>query len=82
MCVSDSVEQRTCRVVAEVFGLPADQVTLATSHETLEDWDSLNVLNVLMAIEGEFDVTVAPEEAAEFVSVERIVSVLRSKGVA
>jgi acyl carrier protein len=79
--VADSVEQRTCQVVADVFGLPADQVTLQTSHETLEGWDSLNVLNVLMAIEGEFGVTITPEEAAEFVSVERIVGVLRGKNV-
>jgi acyl carrier protein len=79
--VSSPVEQRTCQVVAEVFGLPAEQVTLATSHETLADWDSLNVLNVLMAIEGEFEVTVDPEEAAEFVSVQRIVTVLRGKGI-
>jgi len=79
--VSSPVEQRTRQVVAEVFGLPVDQVTLATSTETLPDWDSLNVLNVLMAIEGEFDVTVDPEEAAEFVSVQRIVTVLKSKGI-
>ncbi|HEX4143244.1 MAG TPA: acyl carrier protein [Pirellulales bacterium] len=79
--MSSPVEQRTCQVVAEVFGLPVEQVTLATSHETLEDWDSLNVLNVLMAIEGEFDVTVDPEEASEFVSVQRIVTVLQTKGI-
>ncbi|HTU24594.1 MAG TPA: acyl carrier protein [Pirellulales bacterium] len=79
--MSSDVEDRTRRVVAEVFGLPVEQVTLATSHETLPDWDSLNVLNVLMAVESEFGVTVAPEEAAEFVSVERIVAVLRSKNV-
>ncbi len=30
--VSSPVEQRTCQVVAEVFGLPVEQVTLATSH--------------------------------------------------
>ncbi len=69
--VASPVEQRTCQIVAEVFGLRVDQVTLATSHETIEDWDSLNLLNVLMAIEGEFNVTVAPEEAAEFVSVRK-----------
>lgn len=79
--MSSPVEQRTRQVVAEVFGLPVEQVTLATSTETLPDWDSLNVLNVLMAIEGEFDVTVDPEEAAEFVSVQRIVTVLKSKGI-
>jgi acyl carrier protein len=76
-----TVEERTRKVVAEVFGLPLATVTAQTSHENVDDWDSLNVLNVLMAIEGEFDVSVSPEEAAEFVSVERIVAVLRTKGV-
>ncbi|MGD9722105.1 MAG: acyl carrier protein [Pirellulales bacterium] len=79
--MSDTVEQRTCRLVAEVLGLPADQVTRATSHETIDNWDSLNLLNILMAVEGEFGVSVSPEEAADFVSVERIVTVLASKGV-
>lgn len=76
-----SVEERTCRVVAEVFGLPVDQVSTATSHEQIEDWDSLNVLNILMAVEGEFGVSVSPEEVADFMSVEKILAVLRTKGV-
>ncbi len=79
--MADPVEQRTCQVVADVFGLDPGEVTLATSHETVEGWDSLNMLNILMAIEGEFGVTIAPEEAAEFVSVQRIVAVLRGKRV-
>jgi acyl carrier protein len=80
--VPNTVEERTRQVVAEVFGLPLEKVTLATSHENVEDWDSLNVLNVLMAIESEFDVTVSPEEAASFVSVEKILAVLKTKGAA
>jgi acyl carrier protein len=67
--------------VAEIFGLPVEEVTLSSSHETIEEWDSLNLLNILMSVEGEFGVSVSPEEAAEFVSVERILGVLRSKGV-
>ena len=77
-----TVEERTRQLVAEVFGLPLEQVSRATSHETVEDWDSLNVLNVLMAVEGEFGVTISPEEAAHFVSVEKILAVLESKGIA
>jgi acyl carrier protein len=76
-----TVEERTRQVVAEVFGLPLDQVTLATSYETVENWDSLNLLNVLMSVEAEFEVTIDPEEAASFVSVEKILNVLRTKGV-
>jgi acyl carrier protein len=77
-----SVQQRVCRVVADVFGLPAEQVTLATSQQQVEAWDSLNVLNIMMAVEGEFGVSISPEEVAEFMSVEQILAVLRSKGVA
>lgn len=81
MPLSDTIEYRTRQVVAEVFGLPIESVTPSSSHETIEEWDSLNLLNILMSVEGEFGVSVSPEEAAEFVSVERILGVLRSKGV-
>ncbi len=79
--MSETVEQRTRRIVAEVFGLPVESITRDTSHESIEDWDSLNVLNVLMAVEGEFGVSISPEEAASFVSVQKILDVLASKGV-
>ncbi len=79
--MSDSLEERTRKVVAEVFGLPLEKVTRATSTETVEEWDSLNVLNILMAVESEFAVSISPEEAAGFVSVEKILKVLESKGV-
>jgi len=79
--LSNTVEQRTCQIVSEVFGLPIESVTRESSHETIEDWDSLNVLNVLMAVEGEFGVSISPEEAASFVSVVKILDVLSSKGV-
>lgn len=80
--MSSTVEERTRTIVAEVFGLPLEQVTRSTSHETIADWDSLNVLNILMAVEGEFGVAISPEEAASFVSVDKIIAVLASKGVA
>jgi acyl carrier protein len=77
----DTVTDRTRRIVAEVFGLPPQEVSIKTSHDDVENWDSLNILNLLMAVESEFGVSISPEEAAEFLSVESIVAVLRSKGV-
>jgi acyl carrier protein len=80
--VPESLEDRTRKVVAEVFGLPLAEVTRDTSSETVEEWDSLNVLNILMAVESEFSVSISPEEAAGFISVEKIIAVLESKAVA
>jgi acyl carrier protein len=73
--------ERTRKIVADVFGVPLDEITEQSSHETIEGWDSLNLLNVLMAVESEFGVSISPEEAASFVSVEKIVAVVNSKGV-
>jgi acyl carrier protein len=80
--VPSTVEERTRQLVAEVFGLPLESVTRATSHETVEEWDSLSVLNILMSVEAEFGVAISPEEAANFVSVDKILATLESKGVA
>lgn len=75
----DDPQARVYRVVSDVFGVPLQQVTLATSHENVKGWDSLSIINLLMAIESEFDVSMEPEDAAHFGSVKGIVEILKSR---
>lgn len=77
--MTDSTETRVRRVVSDVFGVPVDQVSLATTHESVDGWDSLSVINLLMAVEGEFGVSMEPEDAAHFGSVQGIVNVLHDR---
>jgi acyl carrier protein len=76
--VPDDIEPRVRRLVAEVLGLAEADVTNATSSETVADWDSLAVMNLLMSVEGEFAVAVSPEDVANFTSVESIVATVRA----
>lgn len=75
----DNIEQRVCRLVADVFGLAPGDVTTATTYEQVPEWDSLHILNLLMAVEEEFGVSIAPEDAAELTSVAKIAALVRSK---
>jgi acyl carrier protein len=75
----EPIEDRVRRVVAEVFGLDPASVTLATANEQVESWDSLNILNLLMAVEEEFGISLSPEEAGQLTSVAGIVALVRSK---
>jgi len=75
-----SLEDRARKVVADVLGLPLGEVTLGTSHENVSDWDSMNVINMMMAIESEFGIELAVDDAARFVSVGAIVAALRERG--
>lgn len=70
--------QRTLAVVLEVS--PAD-LTDEASPDSVTTWDSLNHLNLVMAIEGEFGISLSAEEAIEMRNVGIIRAVLRRYGI-
>ena len=78
--MSDSLPPRICRVVADVFGLEETEVGIDTSHEDVEDWDSLQIVQLSIALEHEFDVSFRPEESITFFSVKNIHAALSDKG--
>jgi acyl carrier protein len=73
------VLNRVQRILADIFHIPVDQITLMSSPETIENWDSLNHLNVVLAIEQEFGVELMPEEIDQLLSVEHIMVLLDEK---
>lgn len=77
--MATSVETRVRGVVADVFGLPLSTVTRDTSHEQVETWDSLNIVHLLLALQEEFEVSISPDEAVQFLSVSNIVTVIELK---
>jgi acyl carrier protein len=77
--MSDALSERTCRLVESVFGLTVGTVTEAASRDSIEAWDSVNVVNLVVALEGEFDITIGIDEAVDLTSVRAIVSLLRAK---
>jgi acyl carrier protein len=49
-------------VASDIFGIPADRITAETSPETIENWDSMQHLNLVLAIEEKFGVQLEPED--------------------
>jgi acyl carrier protein len=66
-------------VVTEVLGEPVDDTS---SPETTEGWDSLNHLNIILAIEAEFDVQLTMDDALGAETVGAFREQLQAKGVA
>ena len=61
---------RVLSVMSKVFGCP---VTEESTIETVAEWDSLRHMELIIALEHEFDVQFRTEELAELVTVPRIV---------
>ena len=73
------VEGRLRTVVADVLGLDASAVGADTSPDTVEAWDSLQHLNLVLAIEEEFDFQVSDAEMTEMVSFPLITAIVNEK---
>ena len=61
-------ELKLKQVIGSVLGVPAESIDDSTSTDTLEDWGSLEQLNLILALEEEFGVEIPDEEAADITS--------------
>lgn len=57
------------------------QLTPQLSGKDIEEWDSFNHLNLMIAIEEEFAVKLQPQEVEVIKSVNDLVDLLKGKGV-
>lgn len=56
-------------IIAEVLNVEADEITLNTTFVDDLSADSLDIFQIIMGIEEEFDIEIPTEEAEKIVSV-------------
>ncbi len=69
------------RIVARVFGVSPGTITDESSNQTLEAWDSLNHVTLILELESAYGVSFSADETLGMTSVAGIKRVLRSHGV-
>jgi acyl carrier protein len=57
-----STFERVRSVASDIFGVPADKITAESSPQTIDNWDSMQHLNLVLAIEEKFGVQLGPED--------------------
>jgi acyl carrier protein len=66
-------------IASDIFGIPADKITPSSSPETIENWDSIQHLNLVLALEEKFNLQLSPEEIEEIKSVGAGAKLIESK---
>jgi acyl carrier protein len=66
------MREKVFLIVSQVFEVPLEQINEQLSPETIEVWDSLNHMNLILALEEEFDIQFTDEKIVEMLSVELI----------
>ena len=66
-------------IASDIFGVPMDKITADSSPETIETWDSMQHLNLVLAIEEKFGLQLSPEEIEEMKSVGLVAALVEKK---
>jgi acyl carrier protein len=74
-------ELKLKQVLADVFGLQAEEIDENASTDTVEDWDSLRHLNLVIALEEAFDLSFSEDQAVEILDFLLIKETLKEHGV-
>ena len=70
--------EKLAKIIAEVLNVDANEITLDTTFVDELGADSLDVFQIIMGIEEEFDIELPNEEAEKIVSVGDAVEAIKS----
>ena len=73
------MESRIKAVMAAVFEVPVDEITDESSPDNIESWDSLKHMNLVLALEEEFNIGFEDDEIVEMMNYALIRLILSKK---
>lgn len=74
-------ENKLKELMATVFNVAPREITDRATPDSIENWDSVNHLNLVLAIEETFDIELTEDESVEILSFPLIKFVLQEHGV-
>ena len=64
----ESVQPKIYQLMSNVFEIPIEEISEESSLDSIPSWDSIRHLNLILAIEEEFGVTIPDEEVGNLVN--------------
>ena len=69
------------RVLADVFGIDASLIDEQASVDSIKNWDSLNHLKLVLALEERFNISLNEDQIVEMLNYPLVKAVLQEHGV-
>ena len=75
--MNPEIERRVKQIVSNVFSIEPHDITENASPETIEKWNSLGHMNLIVALEEEFKIQFSDLQIIEITSLSLIVYAIR-----
>lgn len=78
--MEEKIYERLNAIFRDVFDDDEIEVVPETNSETIEDWDSLEHINLVVAIEKEFGLKFSMDEVTGMANVGEMVEIIKARG--
>ena len=79
--MKNNIEKRIKNVMSTVFEVPRNQINNESSTDTIEAWDSLKHMNLIIALEEEFKIQFTDEDTLQMLNYLLIKTIIIEKMV-
>jgi len=73
------MDDKIKKIMSEVFSVSIESISEESSRQNLESWNSLNHLQMVFALEDEFQITLSPSEATRIIDFQSVKELLSNK---
>mgnify|MGYP005690285923 CR=1 FL=1 len=77
--MNNTIKQNIKEVMSLVLEIPNENIDDGSSPDTIESWDSLRHMNLIVALEEKFKIQFTDEEIVEMMSFSIIESIINGK---
>jgi acyl carrier protein len=74
-----NVLDQVCSIAGDVLHVPVAKLSAESAPESIENWDSVQHLNLVLALESQFGIEFEPEEIDQMKSIGKIASLVERK---
>jgi len=77
--MENNIDNHIKNVMSAVFEIPIDEIDDDSSPDNVGSWDSLKHMNLVVALEEEFDIELIDDEIVEMMNLSQIKSIVMEK---
>jgi acyl carrier protein len=75
------MNKKVFKIVSQVMGVPLEEISEESSPDTISQWDSLQHMNLVLALEEEFKIQFSGDQTVSMLNVKLILLTLEELGI-
>ena len=77
--MTSSIDKKVLKIFSILMDVSIKNLNKNSNPDTIENWDSLSHVKMIMEIESEFNIDLLPDEAMDIFSIDDVIKIVISK---